>query len=114
MKIVALDIGDKRIGVAVSDPFGEYAMPSETYFRTGKLAEDLENVLSLVEEKGAELLVCGLPLNAAGEEGEQARKTRRRKTSNGVENPHRFRRRTLHDALCAGGSRLPRRERKAR
>lgn len=77
MKIVALDIGDKRIGVAVSDPFGEYAMPSETYFRTGRLSEDLENIAAIAMEKGAELIVCGLPLNAAGEEGEQAQKTRR-------------------------------------
>ncbi len=76
-QIVALDIGDKRIGIAVSDPFGDYAMPSETYFRTGDLFRDAEAVRGIALKKGAELIVCGLPLNGSGEEGEQARKTRK-------------------------------------
>ena len=33
MKYIAFDIGDKRIGIAVSDPFGEMALPLETYYR---------------------------------------------------------------------------------
>ena len=33
MKYIAFDIGDKRIGVAVSDPFGDFALPLETYYR---------------------------------------------------------------------------------
>ena len=34
-RYVAFDIGDKRIGVAISDPFNTYALPSQTYFRKG-------------------------------------------------------------------------------
>lgn len=76
-KIVAFDIGDKRIGVAATDPFGEYALPAETYFRTGKFREDVENIARIAREKGATLIVCGLPLNADGTESVQSEKTRR-------------------------------------
>lgn len=75
--IVAFDIGDKRIGVAFSDPFGEYAMPSETYFRTGNFKEDVKAVSRLAKDRGAGVIVCGLPLNADGSESEQTQKTRR-------------------------------------
>ncbi len=76
-RIVAFDIGDKRIGVAVSDPFGEYAIPCETYFRTGVLSEDLEAVVNIAKELGAGAIVCGLPLNADGTESVQTQKTAR-------------------------------------
>lgn len=76
-RVVAFDIGDKRIGVAVTDPFGEYAMPSDTYFRTGNFREDVDRVAAIAREKCAEQVVCGLPLNGSGEEGEQVKKTRR-------------------------------------
>ena len=73
---MALDIGDRRIGIAVSDPFGEYAMPCDTYFRTCDLSSDAAALAKIAAEKGGEI-VCGLPLNAEGNEGEQAEKTRR-------------------------------------
>lgn len=75
-RIVALDIGDKRIGVAVSDPFNEYAMPSETFFRTGEIERDLEGVLELINAKGAGVIVCGMPVNFDGTESVQTEKTR--------------------------------------
>ena len=76
-RIAAFDIGDRRIGVAFSDPFGEYAMPSDTYFRTGKFSEDVKAVASIAEARGVERIVCGLPLNADGTESVQTEKTRR-------------------------------------
>ena len=76
-RIVAFDIGDRRVGVALSDPFNEYAMPSETYFRTGNFAEDIKACAELAEREGAGIIVCGLPLNADGTESEQTYKTRR-------------------------------------
>ncbi len=76
-QIVAFDIGDRRIGVAATDPFGEYAIPSETYFRTGNFKEDVEAIAGIVKERGATLVVCGLPLNADGSESVQSEKTRR-------------------------------------
>ncbi len=77
MKIIAFDIGDRRIGVAVSDPFASYAMPAETYFRTGKFSEDVTALARIAKEKEASLIVCGLPLNADGTESVQSEKTRR-------------------------------------
>ena len=62
---MCLDIGDKRIGIAVSDPFNTYALPVETYTRKN-LRVDLEKIASLVKEKSATALVCGLPVNFDG------------------------------------------------
>lgn len=76
-RIVAFDIGDKRVGIAVSDPFNGYAMPARTYFRTGDLAKDVSALVRFAEEEGAGRIVCGLPLNADGTESVQTRKTRR-------------------------------------
>ena len=76
-EIVAFDIGDKRIGVAFSDPFGEYAMPSDTYFRTGNFSEDVRAVARIAAERGAKLIVCGLPINADGTPSVQTERTER-------------------------------------
>ena len=76
-QIVAFDIGDKRIGVAHSDPFGEYAVPSDTYFRTGSFPEDVRAVAEIAKLWGAQLIVCGLPLHADGTESVQTAKTRK-------------------------------------
>ena len=74
---MALDVGDKRIGVAVSDPFNSYAMPLKTYFRTGELLADAKALASLAEQEGVGEVVMGLPLNADGTRGIQAEKTER-------------------------------------
>ena len=76
-RVAAFDIGDKRIGVAFSDPFGQYAMPSETYFRTGNFKEDIAAIVRIAEGAGAGRIVCGLPLNADGTESVQTQKTLR-------------------------------------
>lgn len=64
-RFLCLDIGDKRIGVAVSDPFNSYALPVETYHRKN-LKTDLAKILAYVKDKGATALVCGLPVNFDG------------------------------------------------
>lgn len=76
-RIAAFDIGDKRIGVAFSDPFNEYAMPGDTYFRTGKFHDDVKAIARLAEERGAGTIVCGLPVNSDGTESVQTEKTAR-------------------------------------
>ncbi len=76
-RIVAFDIGDRRVGVAFSDPFGSYAVPGETYFRAGNFSEDVKAVAAIARERGAQVIVCGLPLNADGTESAQTEKTRR-------------------------------------
>ena len=73
-RYVAFDIGDKRIGVAVSDPFNTYALPSETYFRR-KFSEDVAAIARIALEKGATVIVCGLPVNFDGTESVQTVKT---------------------------------------
>ncbi|MDE6597665.1 MAG: Holliday junction resolvase RuvX, partial [Clostridia bacterium] len=73
-RYVAFDIGDKRIGVAISDPFNTYALPSQTYFRKG-FKEDIDALLKLAKEKGATVIVCGLPVNFDGTEALQTQKT---------------------------------------
>lgn len=65
-QIVAFDIGNKRIGVAVTDPFGEYAIPAETYWRTKNFIADVKAVVKIAEDRGAGLIVCGLPVNFDG------------------------------------------------
>ena len=75
-RYVAFDIGDKRIGVAVSDPFNTYALPSQTYFRKGFKA-DVEAVANIAKEKYATVIVCGLPVNFDGSAALQTEKTRK-------------------------------------
>ena len=62
---MCLDIGDRRIGVAVSDPFNSYALPVTTYTRKN-LKQDLSAIENIVKEKGITALVCGLPVNFDG------------------------------------------------
>ena len=74
-RIIAFDIGDKRIGVAISDPFYEMALPIETYWRKG-FEKDIDYLVKLAKEKYAETIVCGLPVNFDGSESEQTQKTK--------------------------------------
>ena len=76
-RAIAFDIGDKRIGVAVSDPFNEYAMPCETYFRTRNFENDVQAIAKIAQERGVGVIVCGLPFNFDGTESIQTEKTQR-------------------------------------
>jgi len=73
MRLLALDVGEKRIGVAVSDPSGTLATAREVLIRRS-LAEDLATLVRLVAEYGAEEVIVGLPLNWDGTVGWQARR----------------------------------------
>ena len=70
---MCLDIGDKRIGVAVSDPFNSYALPVETYVRKN-LKTDLEKMRFYVKDKCITAIVCGLPVNFDGTPSVQTQK----------------------------------------
>ena len=76
MKIVALDYGSARTGVAVSDPTGTLARPIGVIERAGTQA-GLESLVELIASEGAERVVVGMPLTLRGEVGEQARETER-------------------------------------
>jgi putative Holliday junction resolvase len=75
-RAIAFDIGNKRIGVAVSDPFNEYAMPCETYVRTRNFEADVAAIAKLAQDRGVGVIVCGMPFNYDGTESIQTIKTR--------------------------------------
>lgn len=75
LRLLGLDVGDRRIGVAVSDPTGSLATPVEVYHRKG-LERDVQHVADLAEELEVGGVVVGLPKNMNGTEGPQAEKTR--------------------------------------
>jgi putative holliday junction resolvase len=75
VRILALDLGDRRIGVAISDETGTLASPVATLHRVGP-KKDLQKIAELVKTLEAEEVVVGLPLNMDGSEGEQAAKAR--------------------------------------
>jgi len=74
-RAIAFDIGDRRIGVAISDPFNEYAMPCETYFRTRNFEADVEAIAKIAKDRGVGVIVCGMPVNFDGSESIQTVKT---------------------------------------
>jgi len=74
MRILALDLGDRRVGVALSDPLGLTAQGLPTIERRGRKAL-LEEIRRLVEAQGVERVVLGLPRNMDGTLGPRARET---------------------------------------
>ena len=76
MKLLALDVGDRRVGVAVSDLSGLIATPLTVIRRSSKV-EDFAKIARLVREQRAEGLVIGHPLNTDGSAGPQARRVER-------------------------------------
>ena len=74
MKVVALDYGSARTGVAVSDPTGTIARPLGVVERAASEA-GLARLAELVRAEGADRVVVGLPLTLRGEHGAQAKET---------------------------------------
>lgn len=74
-RIIALDVGDKRIGVAVSDLLGVTAQPLETYTRVG-YGPDVRHMAQWAEQYQTRRFLCGLPRNMDGTQGAQAQKVR--------------------------------------
>jgi putative Holliday junction resolvase len=70
--VVGVDLGSKRVGVAVSDPGGVLASPYEVLERTGDLARDRQRLKAIVEEVEAAVVVVGLPLSMDGSVGRAA------------------------------------------
>ena len=66
--IMALDVGSKRIGVAVADPGASFALPVTVIERTN-LRADLDRVVALAQEYAADELVVGDPITLAGQRG---------------------------------------------
>jgi len=72
-RILGLDVGDRRIGIAISDPLGITAAGLETYQRTN-MQTDVATIADIAKRHNVIEIVIGLPLHMDGTEGEQAAK----------------------------------------
>ena len=75
MKLLGIDYGIRRLGIAVSDPLGMLATPFRTV-DTFSDEQSLEEICSLIEETKAEKIIIGLPLNMDNTEGPMVKKVR--------------------------------------
>jgi len=74
--ILGVDLGERRIGIAIADAADVGARPLSTLRRGRDVASDVTALRALIEANGVDALVVGLPIDAAGPEGEQAARTR--------------------------------------
>ena len=73
MRVLALDVGDRRVGLAVSDPTGLLASP---FGAVARGPTDIEGIVQVADDNHATTIVVGLPLTLAGDSGAQAAKVR--------------------------------------
>jgi putative Holliday junction resolvase len=73
MRSLGLDIGDKRIGIALSDPLGILATPLQVLERKGNL-QDIGAILQIVKQNQVEQIIVGMPQSMDGTRGPQAEK----------------------------------------
>jgi putative Holliday junction resolvase len=76
MRVLAVDPGEKRIGLAISDPTGTISRPLDIIEHQSRIM-DAERIIVIAQEHGVQLIVVGWPLNAEGEVGHSARKSMR-------------------------------------
>ena len=74
-RVLGIDLGSRRIGLAVSDGLGLTAQPRETVARHGG-TRDIESIAAAVKDSGADRIVLGLPIDPEGGEGPAARRAR--------------------------------------
>lgn len=72
-RVLGVDLGARRIGLAVSDPAGRVATPLTVVERSGDRSTDHRTILAHAREAGASRIVVGLPLSLSGEVGPAAR-----------------------------------------
>jgi putative Holliday junction resolvase len=76
MRVLGVDFGEKRIGLAVSDPTGTIATPLETVQRRAGKRPPVAEITRIAESLGVEHVVVGLPLDLRGEENDWCREVR--------------------------------------
>jgi putative Holliday junction resolvase len=113
-RAVGIDLGSKRIGIAVSDSAGTMAMPRATVVRTRDVEADRRALVDLVLEEGAVVVVVGLPLSLDGSKGRAALAAEEEAAALGALLAHhgievelfdeRLTTVTAHQALAAGGT----------
>ncbi|MCC7359319.1 MAG: Holliday junction resolvase RuvX [Anaerolineales bacterium] len=72
MRVLAVDPGERHLGVAVSDPTGQFARPLTTMRHTAR-AQDAARIVALAVEQQAEVIILGSALDSEGQVGPQAR-----------------------------------------
>lgn len=77
MKILAVDYGDSRTGLAISDMSELLASPITPQIQEKSMAKVAEKVAAVAKERGAQLILLGLPKNMDGTEGARAQKSRK-------------------------------------
>lgn len=77
MRILGIDFGEARIGVAISDPLGITAQTLETIHWNGEWKKPLERIRELTEQYSCNTLVVGFPGNMNGTLGERGKRTRK-------------------------------------
>jgi putative Holliday junction resolvase len=75
-RLLGIDLGERRIGLAIAEDDGSAARPHSTLRRGRSLDADAASIRAFVEAQGVDELVVGLPLEASGAEGTQAALTR--------------------------------------
>lgn len=70
MRVMCLDVGKVRVGVAQSDPLKIIASPLEVYKRTNSIKADAKHIVTLIKNNEVDTLVIGLPLKMDGTSGE--------------------------------------------
>jgi putative Holliday junction resolvase len=76
-RVMAIDLGDRRIGIAISDPTGTIASPAGFIVRRAGKRPPITALLAKATELGALAFVVGLPLDARGEDSDRAAEARR-------------------------------------
>jgi putative Holliday junction resolvase len=77
VRVVGVDLGERRIGIAASDTSGLLASPREVILRSGDADADRLAIVAVTQDVGAELVVVGLPVSLDGREREPALAARR-------------------------------------
>jgi putative Holliday junction resolvase len=72
-RVLGVDLGSRRIGLALSDPDGRVATPHAVVERSGDEAADRRTIVAHAREAGASRIVVGLPLSLSGDVGPAAR-----------------------------------------
>lgn len=76
MRVLGIDYGEKRIGLALTDPLGMFAQPLSVLERGEKLRQDLRGIAAVCREHEVTEIVIGLPLSMSGEAGTKAKEVR--------------------------------------
>lgn len=71
MTVIALDVGERRIGIAVADPSGTYSLPHGVIDRTA-VRDDIRRIVEIARERNAATIVVGDPIRLGGERGPAA------------------------------------------